>query len=447
MFISNGRVVVAEQRVIQPGLWRLSIAFCSLCIRFLTYIVIARALGTQSFGLLLFMQWIATLLLPLIGIGMTPGACRNIAEIQQQETLHRIAGTFHLLWRQQCQRILFYCLAYVPLALLLSLFVREAIPFSLLLMAGLAAIPLLLSNVVSITLQGLRRYNLLAGLRLFSTLINFCLALIVIQGKSEALGMLLIVPAFASIVTMTIALVCIAKSLPLHESVEPGPLLRERIERGHRPSFLLFLLDSVIWRELLFLVLIFLHWHTLAALGFYAFSMLLCTRLVKVAPTFFVTCMSPLLSYLFPVRRYGNTYDAFVRTSCVVAIIAVIVCTCITLCCPLIILACFGPAYLPMVTPLRVLLIAVVFGSVATVSLTYLAQQKKQPHEQVWLGVGTAVLHIGLAIPCILLWGITGAAIASTIAHIASTTGTILLCRKVLLQHPYSQTFMARAKG
>ncbi len=434
MFISNERVVATKQHIIQPGLWRLSMTCCSLCMRFCTYIVIARALGTQNFGVLLFIQWIAALLLPLIGVGMTPLTSRSIAEIQQRETPHGIASIFRLLWHQQCRRILLYCVSYLSLAVILSLFVRGAIPLSLLLIAGITAIPLLLSGVVSVTLQGLRRYDLLAGLRFFNTLINFCLALIVVQGNGELLGMLLLTPAFASIVTLTIALVCVAKFLPLRRVAEPGPLLRERVERSQHPSLLLFLLDSVIWRELLFLVLILLHWHTLSALGFYAFSILLCTRLVELAPTVFVTCILPLLSHLFPVRHFTNAYDAFVRTSCAIACIAGVICTVITLCCPLLITTCFGVAYLPMVTPLRVLLIAVVFGSIATVSLTYLTKRECR-REQIWLGVGTAVLHIGLAFPCILLWGIVGAAIASTIAHIASTTGTILLCRRLLLRY------------
>ena len=435
MFISNERVVATKQRIIQPGLWRLSMACCSLCVRFCTYIVIARALGTQNFGVMLFIQWIAALLLPLVGIGMTPLTSRSIAEIQQQETLYGIAGIFHLLWRQQCRRILLYSVIYFSLAFVLSLLIKGTIPLSLLLIAGLAVIPLLLSSVVSVTLQGLRRYDLLAGLRFFSTLINFCLALVVVQGNKDSLSMLLLMPAFASIMTLTIALVCVAKSLPLRVVAEPGPLLRERVEQSQRPSLVLFLLDSVVWRELLFLVLILLQWHNLSALGFYAFSMLLCTRLIEVAPTIFVTCVLPLLSQLFPVRQFTSAYDAFVHTSCIIALIAVVLCTIITFCCPLLITACFGVAYLPMVTPLRVLLIAVVFGSIATVSLTYLTKRECR-REQVWLGVGTAVLHIALALPCILLWGIVGAAVASTIAHMASTTGTIVLCRRLLLRYP-----------
>ena len=431
MFLSNERVV--KQRVIQPGVWRLSMACCSLCVRFCTYIIIARALGTQDFGILLFIQWIATLFLPIIGIGMTPLTSRTIVDIQHHETLRSMAGIFHLLWRQQCWRILLYCFAYIPLALLLTLFTKGAVPLFLFLIAGLATLPLLLGSIVSATLQGLHRYDLLAGLRFFSTLLNFCLALVEIHIHKAILGMLLLTPAFASVVTLTIALLCVTKFLPLHQVTEPGPLLRERIERGQRPSWLLFLLDSVIWREFLFLVLILLYWHMPSELGFYAFSMLLCVHLIEVAPTVFVTCIVPLLSRLFPVRHYSNTYDAFVHTSCTIAIVAVVLCTLLTLCCPLIIEIGFGVAYLPMVAPLRVQLIAVAFGSIATVSLTYLAQHAPR-REQLWLSMGTATLHVALGVPCIVLWGITGAAIAGTIAHIFASTGTILLCRRLLVQ-------------
>lgn len=434
MFISNERVITAQQRIIRPGIWRLSMASCSLGVRFCTYIIIARALGTQSFGVLLFTQWLATLLLPIIGIGITPLASRHIAEIQHRETLRSSAGIFHLLWYQQCRCVLLYCFAYVPLAFLLSLLTKGAIPLFLLMIAGLAAIPLLLSSVVSITLQGLRYYDLMAVLRFFSTLLNFFLALVVIQGNGELLSVLLLTPTCASIITLTIALIYVARLLPLRGVVEPGPLLRERIEQNQRPSLLLFMLDSVVWRELLFFVFILTYWHTLSALGFYAFSMLLCTRLIEAAPTLFVTCIVPLHSRLFPVRHSSSAYDAFVRTSCAIASIAIVICTLVALGCPLVISTCFGTAYLPMVTPLRVLLIAVVFGSIATVSLTYLTQHQCQ-REQIWLGIATAILHSSLAIPCILLWGILGAAIASTIAHAISTIGIVFLCRRLLLQH------------
>jgi len=435
MFISYERAVADKQRVVRPSLWRLGMSGCSLCVRLGTYVVVARALGTQNFGVLLFTQWLASLLIPFIGVGMTPLASYRMVELHYQETAYTIAGIFHLRWRQQCHRTLLYCTLYVPLALLLSLLLKEAIPFFLFLVAGLAATPLLLSGVASTTLQGLRRYNLLASLRFFSTLLNFCLVFLVTHEHGQVVGMLLLVPAFTGILTLTIALLCITKFLPFHDALEPGPLLRERIEQSQRPSLLLFLLDTVIGRELLFLVLLLMYGQTFTAFSYYAFSLLLCTHLVEVAPTLFITCVLPITSRLLRKQIYTDTYNAFVKTSYAIALLAGVLCTCISICCPLIISVCFGNSYLPMVTSFRILLSGVVAGSVATVSLTYLAQHKRR-REQTWLSIGTAILHIGLALPCIMLWGIVGAALASTIAHVTLTIGMVLICRKFLL-HSY----------
>jgi Na+-driven multidrug efflux pump len=92
---------------------------------------------------------------------------------------------------------------------------------------------------------------------------------------------------------------------------------------------------------------------------------------------------------------------------------------------------CFGQAYLPVVTPLRILLISAGFGSVSTVSLTHLANGQRK-RAQVWLGTSAALLNIMLAFPFIALWGVTGAALASAIAQIVSATGSILICRKLI---------------
>ena len=432
MFISHKRAVAEKQRTIRPGIMRLGMTSLALGMRFCTYAVIARTVGTQNFGILLFVQWVAALLLPFVGTGMTPLTNRRVTEVLHEETRHSIAGLFRLLWRQQCLRTLLYCLAYLPATFALSLLMKDAIPFSLFLLAGFSTLPLLFGSVVSVTLQGVARYNLLAGLRFLSTLLNLCFTLLLLQGKDVPPGMLLLPAAFASIITLTIALVYVMKLLPLRNGVTPGPLLRERIEQGQRPAPLLFLLDVVAWRELLLMLVLFLHWHTLPALGFYLFSMLLCSRLVEVVPTLFITCILPVIAKVFPIRRYTDAYDAFVQTSCSVALVAVTLCLLVSAYSPLLLTAALGTAYLPMLVPLRILLIAVVFGSISTVSLTALAQQK-QKHTQVWLGLGVAAVHIALAVPCILLWGVIGAALAGTIAYIASAVGTIVLCRKELL--------------
>ncbi len=430
MFLSNQRSMKQNVTVLRAQ--HIGITCISLCLRFGIYVVIARVLGTQNFGVLLLMQGIAALLLPVLGIGMTPLASRTIAEIQHSETSRGIAGIFQLLWRQQCRRIVLYSLAYIPLTVLITLVTHGTLPLFLLLIAGLATLPSLLVSIVSAVLQGLRRYDLLARLRFFNTLLYLCLALVSTQIHGMLLGILLLAPAFASIITLTLALICIAKLLPLQTAIEPGPLLRERMEHSQHPSWMLFLLDSVIWRELLLQLVLLSYWHTPSMLSFYALSVLLCTRLMKVAPTLFVTCLAPLQSRLFPVKLY-STYIAFVRTSYAVAGIALVQCLLLVLCCPLLISLSFGYAYMPIVTPLRILLLSIVFGSVATIGLTYFTQHANT-RERLWLGLGSTTLHIALGIPCILAWGIVGAAIASTIAHGVASIGTFLFCRDILLR-------------
>jgi O-antigen/teichoic acid export membrane protein len=257
---------------------------------------------------------------------------------------------------------------------------------------------------------------------------------IVTRGHGSIIGLLLLVPTFTSILTLTVALVCITRFLPLREAVEPGPLLRERIEQSQRPAFLSFVVDTVVWRELLFLLLLLTTQHTLSTFGFYTFSVLLCTQLVEGVPVLFVSCWLPMMSRLLPPRQSISPYNAFIKTSYSLALFAGTLCMLISICCPLIIGICFGQVYLPMVTPLRILLLGATFSSIATVSLTYLTHNEHK-QEQTWLGIGVALLHMSLALPCILLWGIVGAALASTIAHITATIGTTWLCYRLLSQH------------
>ncbi len=429
MFISYQ----AKRLVIRPGFWRLGMAGCSLGIRLCTYMIIARTLGAQNFGILLFVQWTATLLLPLVGTGMTPLASSRIVDLQYGESRYTLASIFHLRWRQQCKRTLLYCIVYAPLVCILSLLTQGKVPFFLFLVAGIATTPLLLSSIATTTLQGLRHHTLLASLRLFSTLLNVCLVCIVARGHGNIVGLLLLVPAFTSILTLTAALVCIARFLSLREAIEPGPLLRERIEQSQRPALLSFVVDTVVWRELLFLLLLLTTQHALFPFGFYVFSVLLCTHLIEGIPALFVSCWLPLLARLFPARQSLSPYNAFVKTSYSLALFAGTLCMFISICCPLIISLCFGQAYLPMVTPLRILLLGTTFSCIATVSLTYLMHNKQQ-REQTWLGIGVAILHVGLALPCILLWGIVGAALASTVTHVTATLGTTWLCHRSFLQ-------------
>jgi O-antigen/teichoic acid export membrane protein len=117
------------------------------------------------------------------------------------------------------------------------------------------------------------------------------------------------------------------------------------------------------------------------------------------------------------------------KTSCYMIVLAVPLCIVMGLFCPAVISSWFGDTYLPAITPLRILLIGSTIGSISIVSLTYLANGERKG-AQTRLGAIAAALNIVLSIPCILLWGITGAALASTVSRMVSAVGSIVICKR-----------------
>ena len=101
-------------------------------------------------------------------------------------------------------------------------------------------------------------------------------------------------------------------------------------------------------------------------------------------------------------------------------------------CCPILISWCFGVPYLGVVTPLRILLVSALCGSVATISLTHLAHGERK-RAQIHLGIVAALINILLAVPLIAFLGVTGAAMASAMAQIVSAIGSICICKKMIL--------------
>jgi O-antigen/teichoic acid export membrane protein len=256
------------------------------------------------------------------------------------------------------------------------------------------------------------------------------LVLIAIQLQGDQVGIFLLVSAIAGTLTLAVALLCIMRLLPMRQAMQPGILLQDRLTRGLNNSLLLFTLDVIVWQRSEMLLLA--HGHSSAELGFYALSSAISVRVIDISPTLLSTCILPLLLHYVPGQRYTNAGDAFIKTSLYVACLTIPLCIGTLVFCPVIISYCFGAAYLPVVTPLRILLISAAFGSVATVSLTHLANADRK-RAQIRLGTGAALLNIVLALPCIALWGVTGAALASAAAQFVSATGSILMCRKLIL--------------
>ena len=429
MFLQHSYPVSGKYGVIRPGFWRLSTATCAVIVSSCTAILIARVLGPGDFGIYMFVLWLATVAVPAVGVGMSTVTSRHITEIQASEELRIVAGIFQFVWQRQYKSILVYCVMYLCLAVPISWFFGASAPLLLLFLAGLSALPLLLSSVVGTTLRSLRRFDLLASVHLFGVVSTLLLMLLATQFQDQPVGVFLLASAVACTLTLTMALICIVRLLPIKHALQPGALLQGRLTRGLNNSLLLFTLDVIVWQrsEIVWLA----GGHSTAALGFYALSATISTHMIDISPTLLSTCIIPLLLRYVPGQHYTNAGDAFVKTSLYIACLAVPLCLGAIVFCPALISFFFGKVYLPAVAPLRILLISAAFGSVSTVSLTHLANSKFR-HAQLCLGAGAAALNIVLAIPLIVFWGVTGAALASATAQIVSATGSIVLCKKLM---------------
>src|SRR5215472_3145506 len=427
MSLHYWQVAPSKLDVTWISFWRLSTAACSAALSFCTTILVTRTLGPSAFGSYTLVLWLATVMMPAIGIGASTLTSRHIAELQNCEVPRLTAGIFYFIWRRQFGRILLYCLIYVLLIFPCYWFFGTRTPILLLLLASLSVPPLLLGSVANITLRSLRRYDLIAVIHMVGILATLLLMLIATQVPGELIRLLLIASAISSTFTLTIALVCITRLLPMEHALAPGFFLKERLTRGLSNSFLLFMLDVIVWQrsELVLIA----HWRGLAELSFYALASMISASMMEIPPVLLSTYILPLLLRYVPGQRYSSAADAFVKTSCYMILLAVPLCIVLVLFCPAIISSCFGDTYLPAVTPLRILLIGSTIGSISTVSLTYLANGERK-RAQTRLGAVTAALNIVLSIPCILLWGISGAALASTVARVVSAAGSIVICKR-----------------
>jgi O-antigen/teichoic acid export membrane protein len=423
--------------LIRPNIKQNIIIMCTALIGACTYVIIARILGPLTFGNYLFAQWLATVTVPMIGTGMSTLASRQLAATQSRESPRLIAGIFYFLWYRQHRSMLLYFLFSCMLAFTFSRIFYSFSP-GLLLLTSLATLPLLLSSVAGTTLRSLRRADLLTILHLFGTLLTLLFVLIATQINGRPVEAFILVFALSNTLTLILAVICVIHLLPLEQALAPGIFLKERLIKNLNLSWLHFTLDAIVWQrsELLLLAC----WHNSTEVGFYALSALISTRTIGIAPSLFSQWIFPLALRCLPGHRYLDPYDAFVKTSCYIIFLAVPICATAIIFCHTLILFILGPAYLPIVQPLRILLIAAVFGSIATVSLTHLANYERGTQQNIQklqnrCNVGVAILKIVLAVPLVWFWGIMGASIASAVAQIVSALVSILLCKNILKRH------------
>lgn len=411
-----------------PGYWHLYATLYATLITCCTQVLIIRTLGPDDFGIFAFVQWLGALVIPLIGIGASAPANQHIAGTQSHEAPRLVAGIFYFLWCRQCRHIGFYILACLILVTPVAWFFH--IPSrSLLLLGSLSGLPLLFSNIAGVTLRGQQRSDLLLMLQIFGAFVSFLLVVVALHIDGERIGIFLLARAIADTLTLVMAMICVLRLLPVSQAHAPSPLFRERLVRKIRNSPLFFLIDAIVWQrsELLLLAL----WYRPAYLGFYALGALLSSWLMSLIPLLFSTFLAPLCTQLLLVSRAhwlcSSPQQQFIRTSCAMAVLAFLLCGLIILLCPFLIQLCLGPEFLEAIVPFRILLVSAAFGSVASVSTTYLATYQQHPL-RLRLGLCAAILNILLAVLLTPYWGLSGAAIASASAQILSAVGSILLC-------------------
>lgn len=432
-----------KQGVARPGFIRLSATAFSTLLGIGSSILVARTLGPDAFGSYTFVLWLATVSVPVIGVGLSPVRGRYIADMRRRQEPRMVAGIFRFVWQRQSRGMLVYCAIYLLLALPLSAWFGANAPLLAVLLAGLAALPLLLSSVVGVMLRGLRRFDLLATIHLFSAVSGLFLITLAVQvvggsggasgasGQSEQIGVFLLASALAGTFSLAMGVISVMRLLPMRDAAQPHVLVMDRLTRGVSNSLPLFLLDAIVWQRSE--VLLLGHWQNSAQLGFYSLGAIISAHIMEFSPMALSTCILPLVLRFLPRWCYVNATDAFLKTSLYIALLALPVCLLTIVFCPTIVAFCFGTAYLPMVLPLRLLTVSATVGCIATVSLTHLANGDRR-RLQIRLGIVAAVLNIVLAVPLILLWGITGAALASMIAQLVSAIGSMLICWKLIFR-------------
>lgn len=427
MLLQQASAGVGKHAVMRPGLWRLSAAGSAMLLGCCSMSLVARALGTTLFGQYAFAFWLATAAAPAAGAGMSALTSRAVADIQSREKPQMAAGIFYFVLRQHYRKMALYCLFYLLLIVPFAWFFGANVSLTLLLLAGLSTPPLLSSGITSITLRSLRRFDLLAAIHLLGAAVM--LLLVLLSAQSATLGMdqvylFLLAPAVASMFILFVGIVCIGKLLPLREAREPGTQLKQKLTRGLRNSLLLFTLDAVVWQHAELIVLG--RGHSAAELGFYALSVMISASVMQLIPTLYATCILPFWLRTMPGRRSTDAASAYRRTTRDLLCLAIPVCALGIYFCPRLIGWFFGAAYLPVVMPLRILLVAAAVGSISSASITRLLDEEHK-QARAWLGAAAATLNIALALPLIALFGIMGAALASAIAQCFSAIGSMIL--------------------
>jgi O-antigen/teichoic acid export membrane protein len=388
-------------------------AFASLIVT----AIIARSLGPEPMGTYHLVTWFFTMAAILVNLGFVTTTMKYMAEALGREDLREAGGTLAFGLRQIGLNG-----AIVTAGWLLAVpAVQRAYPqHDLGLYMGVAAAVILPSAVTALltaALQGLQRYGQVAiatGAYTVALTAGTLLAL----GLQAGIGGLLVAMASANTLAAGLYLWFLHSWQPGWWREGVSAERRATLRRYSASLMVLILLDAIVWQRsgVFFLGL----WAPPSEVAFYAMAFGLATMAMRMIPGTLVGLLIPSMSRSFgsgDLAQVGAIYQLAGRWMAFLALPVAVGGSALG---RAITEVLYGPAFLPMADVLAVMFasgaLVMVFGFPAS-SVLYAVEGQRF---LVRVGLGTAVLNLGLAVWLIPHFGAMGAAAATAVAQVAS---------------------------
>lgn len=162
-----------------------------------------------------------------------------------------------------------------------------------------------------------------------------------------------------------------------------------------------------------------------SALGIY-------TLAISAAETLLIATQSAALAVSPHIGALDRPAAAVLTARCVRnnMLVAVALCGIIFIAAPMLVAALYGARFLPLIPALRVLLVGVVALSLGSPVASYFTLKLGRPEIQLGLSGLSAVICITLAVLIVPMFGIVGAAVASTVAYlVGQSLGLFMFAR------------------
>lgn len=406
-------------RVTAPPLLRSSLLFAadsatSLLAAMTVSIVLARALGPDRFGLYALVTTLVTFTFLFARLGVGDTVRRYMAELDgrnERRLRGAIAG-----WGLKVG-ILAALIAAIALVLAsgsLSTFFHSSELRVYLLIGAASLLPTAAASVLRNLQRGLQHWRRLLWLNVATSPLWVGLCLLAVRSGAGIAGVLV------AGIAIEIIGVGVLATWAARDTGWPGlraplpPNLRSRVLRYNAGLALLVVMNVIVWQrsELLFLG----RFSGSEQVAYYAVPFSLTQRLTEVLPGAVLGVLLPTLTFAYAAAdpsRFGEILSTAARY---LAILALPMCAFGIPLASAVVRLLYGPAYLPAVPVLQILLAASIFGVAGQAASAALLGMEAQS----WvLKTGLAAVALSLALDFLLIprWGALGAAIANAVTQ------------------------------